>query len=63
MNIQDIRSCMHSFEEAIFLGEEIEIAGILALVAGICREEKKIKIYLFSEAEDARESQKSRIKV
>ncbi len=63
MNIQDIRSCMHSFEEAIFLGEEMEIAGILALVAGICREGKKIQIYLFSEAEDARESQKSRIKV
>lgn len=63
MNIQEIRSCMHHFEETIFLGKEMEASGVMVLVAGICREEKKLQMYLFSEGEDSRELQRKRREV
>lgn len=62
MNIQMIRSCMHNFEEAIFLGKEMEVAGTLILVAAITREEKTVQIYLFAEGEDTRALQEMRAK-
>ena len=54
MNIQMIRSCMHNFEEVIFLGKEVDAAGTLVLAAAAAREEKCVQIYLFGVGEDAR---------
>ena len=43
MNIQMIRSCMHNFEEVIFLGKEVDAAGTLVLAAAAAREEKCVQ--------------------
>ena len=37
MTIQDIRCCMHKFEEALYPGMELEISGEPALLAVIFR--------------------------
>ena len=63
MNIQMIRSCMHNFEEVIFLGKEVDAAGTLVLAAAAAREEKCVQIYLFGVGEDARVFQERLVKM
>lgn len=63
MTIGDIRSCMHNFEEAVYLGTELEIAGERTLLAGIFREEDRLMVCLFAEDEDVTELQEERVKM
>ncbi|EOS21208.1 hypothetical protein C806_04524 [Lachnospiraceae bacterium 3-1] len=63
MNIQMIRSCMHHFDEVIFLAKELEAMGTLVLVAAVAREEKNVTVYLFAEGEDIRALQEKCMKM
>ena len=63
MTIQDIRCCMHKFEEALYPGMELEISGESALLAVIFREENRLTLCLFAEDEDVTELQEERVKM
>lgn len=63
MNIQMIRSCIHNFEEIIYLGKEIEVMGTQILAAAVAREEKNVQVYLFAEGEDTSALQEKCIKI
>lgn len=57
MDIQTIRSSMHNFEEAVFLGMEFDAAGIPVLLAGIARERKRVQLYFYAAGKDAAQTQ------
>lgn len=57
MDIQTIRSSMHKFEEAMFLGMELEAVGIPVLLAGIMRERKRVQLYFYAAGMDSVYSQ------
>lgn len=63
MTIQDIRSCAHNFEEALFPAMELEISGEAALLAIIFREANRITACLFAEDEDLAELQEERVRM
>lgn len=57
MDIQAIRSSMHDFEEAIFLGIEFDAGGIPVLLAGITREAKRVNLYFYAAGKDTAQAQ------
>lgn len=63
MTIQDIRFSMHSFDEAVYLGTELEASGERLLLAGVFRKENSVTLCLFAEDEDVTQLQKERVKM
>ncbi len=63
MDIKSIRSSMHKFEEAVFLGMEFDVGGIPVLLAGAAKEGKRVQLYFYAAGKDTAKAQEQNMEI